>query len=58
MKRFSVLLEFSALDFSGGNRFQDSLVEKKMVENIKSDLFPKYAKKYQGNKCRFLRNHA
>lgn len=44
-KRFSVLLEFSALDFSGGNRFQDSLVEKKMVKDTKSDLFPKYTKK-------------
>lgn len=40
-----MLLEFSALDFSGGNRFQDSLVEKKMVKDTKSDLFPKYTKK-------------
>ena len=44
-KRFSVLLESLALDFSGGKGFQDSLVEQKMAEDLKSDLLPKCAKK-------------
>lgn len=45
LKRFSVLLYSLALDFSGGNGFQDSLVDKKMVQELKSDLLPKCAKK-------------